>query len=279
VKNFKLLSFGDEAEENELEDLNFDVSNSRSNKGKSCHDIGNDPKLSSQTLEEALEDNPGLDDKDEVHKDLASKVAQLEYIRSKLKRGSEAVATNKGGEGMSKNSKIKKIQTESRKVAKDILKSKKRKEEVEDAKANVEPAEVLEEKLAEDKSVYGQFRQQKKLFKKKAREDKVDKPTRESKILDMMEKFRNKLKKGKSLQEDREMDDNDDIEKVDNNEKWSSKDDWLVREIRTEDELRDAKDMNRDVTENRFDISDPRNPLNQRKRKKQSSNKRSKDYL
>ena len=51
--------------------------------------------------------------------------------------------------------------------------------------------------------------------------------------------------------------------------------DWLTHTLKREEDMRDktlniqdleAKDMNRPVDEMRFDISDPRNPLNMRKR-------------
>lgn len=47
-RNFKLLSFGDEAEEDEIETSTEITKYSR--KIKSTHDVLNDPKLSSKTI-------------------------------------------------------------------------------------------------------------------------------------------------------------------------------------------------------------------------------------
>ena len=58
--------------------------------------------------------------------------------------------------------------------------------------------------------------------------------------------------------------------------------DWLTHTLKREEDMRDkklniqdleAKDMNRDVDAMRFDISDPRNPLNIRKRGAEEKNK------
>lgn len=51
VRNFKLLSFGEEAEEDEEE--SSVLNKQYSGKGKSAHDCLSDPKLSSQTVEPA----------------------------------------------------------------------------------------------------------------------------------------------------------------------------------------------------------------------------------
>lgn len=55
-RNFKLLSFGDEAEEDEIE--TSEVITQFTGKSKSTHDVLNDPKLSSKTVddEEDLEE-------------------------------------------------------------------------------------------------------------------------------------------------------------------------------------------------------------------------------
>jgi len=42
----------------------------------------------------------------------------------------------------------------------------------------------------------------------------------------------------------------------------------LHRQFKKEAGFHDAKDMNVDVNEDRYDLSDPRNPLNKRRREK-----------
>lgn len=96
VKNYKLLSFGDEAEEEEEENIR---ENERfSGKGKSTHDVLSDPKLSSETIEASTEKKADDDDGDvqeiktQDEKDLE---LQLENVRKKLKKDNKkSVSTN-----------------------------------------------------------------------------------------------------------------------------------------------------------------------------------------
>lgn len=88
VKNFGLLSFGDEAEEDEVETNHFVKLNS--GKSKSTHDVLDDPKLSKTPIEmkegtsakaESSEDNSSGDEKSDVK----GKKASASEIRNKLK--------------------------------------------------------------------------------------------------------------------------------------------------------------------------------------------------
>ena len=54
-RNFKLLSFGDEAEEDEIE--NSMEQTKYVGKSKSTHDVLNDPKLSSRTINDEVVEN------------------------------------------------------------------------------------------------------------------------------------------------------------------------------------------------------------------------------
>lgn len=68
-RNFKLLSFGDEAEEDEIETT---IENKKfEGKGKSTHDVLNDPKLSSKTVVEELsaQNSDSKDSEEENEKD------------------------------------------------------------------------------------------------------------------------------------------------------------------------------------------------------------------
>lgn len=62
-RNYKLLSFGDEAEEDEIE--NSAEQSKYVGKSKSTHDVLNDPKLSSKTIndEEKIEETEDIIDK------------------------------------------------------------------------------------------------------------------------------------------------------------------------------------------------------------------------
>lgn len=76
VKNFKLLSFGEEAEEEEEEIAKTNVQ--FVGKGKSSHDVLDDPKLSSDVSE--IKETEKDDEEDEVDHE-----EQLQNIRKKLK--------------------------------------------------------------------------------------------------------------------------------------------------------------------------------------------------
>ena len=70
-RNFKLLSFGDEAEEDEIEN---DLEQTKYvGKSKSTHDVLNDPKLSSKTIHDEI------NVEDDVDK---SKLVVLKYLYS-----------------------------------------------------------------------------------------------------------------------------------------------------------------------------------------------------
>ncbi len=67
-RNYKLLSFGEEAEEDELETL--EEAKKYEGKSKSTHDVLNDPKLSSQTLLDVLNsEDEERNEKEEKRKD------------------------------------------------------------------------------------------------------------------------------------------------------------------------------------------------------------------
>lgn len=81
-RNFKLLSFGEEAEEDEEESTRENVK--FVGKGKSTHDVLDDPKLSKQIDEMDENDDAEIDSEDEEAVK-AQKLEQLENIRKKLK--------------------------------------------------------------------------------------------------------------------------------------------------------------------------------------------------
>lgn len=90
-RNFGLLSFGEEAEEDESETIDFVQKNS--SKSKSVHDVIDDPKLSKEPVhieksnEDYIEEHPVQEDDDDAVKE------KTDRVRDKLKKASE-----KGGE-------------------------------------------------------------------------------------------------------------------------------------------------------------------------------------
>uniref|UniRef100_H2YFH0 Spliceosome-associated protein CWC27 homolog n=1 Tax=Ciona savignyi TaxID=51511 RepID=H2YFH0_CIOSA len=105
TKDFKLLSFGEEAEEEEIDVAEFAAKHAT--KSKSSHDLANDPKLSSlpaipnyDAKNEKLKTGSDVPDKEkteEVSSDEEVKQQRLESVKSKLsklKRDKEAKVNN-----------------------------------------------------------------------------------------------------------------------------------------------------------------------------------------
>jgi len=280
TKDFKLLSFGDEAEEDEQEDI---VSNQKlTSKGKSSHDHG-DEKLSSKTLMEVGEETMETVEEEEVieeeeiieeeEQNKKNKEENIQSIKDKLSSSKSKKKLKKDKTSMEDQDEdpAERARKESRRVAKEILESKKAKIKEEQEKKEQKEAEENKKKIDES-SLYGQYKQNQKKYKKlKSEHKKNSKMSREEETLAMLNGFKSKLmglKESSTTEND---------EKKDNEAAPGVGDSWLLHKFELEDdnELRDAKDMNRDVTEDRFDIYDPRNPLNKRKRennKKSSKN-------
>jgi len=284
TKDFKLLSFGEEAEDDEE---SIDVA-SKSNKvkGKSAHDHAGDSNLLASTDKSQLgiEENSDSSEDEDDEDDEKRKEAELNSIKDKfLKRKAEKEmmtirtklkktdvveefiqkeqADNKDeydGEyecPLKKERKRKKeeIQKELKALTKE-LKPKKKKEHVED---------VVEEKVTEkerDNDMLLDFHREQKKYKEKI--PVVKKSNREEQTLAMLAKFKQKLS-GLKVDEDVKQ---DAIENDDDDEYVG--DDWMKNTLRFETNdpvlAKDASTKDDDW----FDIYDPRNPLNKRRREK-----------
>ncbi|CAF0746112.1 unnamed protein product, partial [Didymodactylos carnosus] len=87
IKNFGLLSFGNEAEEDEEEINQITTNFKQRGGGKSAHDLMNDPTLSKQSIlhDENPNENPNEIEQKKVDIDDNDTNEQLEIIRNKLK--------------------------------------------------------------------------------------------------------------------------------------------------------------------------------------------------
>lgn len=269
VKNFKLLSFGAEAEEDEEESLR--ENEKFVGKGKSTHDVLNDPKLSSQTAEPATEETE-IDPQE-----------QLEQIRKKLKTGhgkhkntektskkikevdkAEEKADVEDEEDLSKylevdlhaekRKKMEEIKKEIADVKKDYHKNKLRKEQeqIEENKQKEEKNETVKEYKEE----YEKYKVKKQQLPKKG-------SGREDFTLNLLAKFKNKLHSAKEKEPVNENEDDIDDDDALLAHKLQFKDDTPIL----------AKDANT-KDDDWFEIYDPRNPLNKRRRGEQSSKKK-----
>ncbi|EFA06776.1 spliceosome-associated protein CWC27 homolog [Tribolium castaneum] len=247
VKNFKLLSFGEEAEEDEEESTR--VNEKFVGKGKSTHDVLDDPKLSSKT-EDVDEEN---DDVEEVNPE-----EQLESIRKKLKREhkkpvptstttAEPIDTYESFLEEERREKKKKqfeeIQKEIQNVKKEYHKNKLKKKE--------EDIIATEKKVQEDKTIqeykdeFDKYKNKKDALPKKG-------AGREQFTLNLLEKFKKKIQSMKDGEENEE----------DNEEEQA----WLKHRLCFQDKNPVlAKDANR-KDDDWFEIYDPRNALNKRRR-------------
>ncbi|CAH1119777.1 unnamed protein product [Phaedon cochleariae] len=264
VKNFKLLSFGEEAEEDEEE-------STRENKkfvsrgGKSSHDMLNDPKLSSSVT-----------DVNESKEDEVDPEEQLENIRKKLKtnhpksKNQKPVVpdTKKDSDDevdyedylhkerdLERQKKIDEIKKEIKSVKKDYHQNKLKKNQIkeEEEKEEQEKSGIL--KAYEEE--FDQYKIKKESLPKKG-------SGRESFTLDLLKKFKEKLHSAKDKEDSPE-------EQVDG-DNVDSAESWLSHQLHFEDNLVLAKDANT-KDDDWFEIYDPRNPLNKRRRGENSSKK------
>ena len=292
TKDFKLLSFGEEAEDAE-EGL---VNAGGNKKGKSAHDTGHDPNLLSVGDREALgvKDDEDSDEEEErkreelnsVKERLLKRKAEKEMkdIRTKLKKTDvveEFIKEEENDDDLEYECPIQKekqkrkdeIQKEIRALAKE-LKPKKQKES--------KPEEEEKEKISEEEKnndMLQSFHREQKKYKEKTKGNlPKKKASREDATLAMLAKFKQKLEKihddedpdeesskKEDVTKDGDKEDDDDDEIV--GDSWMKKSSGLRFENNDPVLAKDASTKDDDW----FDIYDPRNPLNQRRREKDRS--------
>ncbi|XP_064476803.1 spliceosome-associated protein CWC27 homolog [Ornithodoros turicata] len=259
TKNFKLLSFGEEAEEEEAEvDA---VVKPRRGQSKSSHDLTDDPQLSSVPVVEAKRkaDSEGEDDEDREEK---KDPAMVERIHKRLKKDQPKVSPEPEERNFfndeRKKASDKKI-GEIRKEFKQLLKDMKSEDEARKKAKEGNAEEVKEESEEEtDNSLLAELKAERKKYA--ARRQGLKGSEREQQTLALLEKFQNKMQ---SVQEKHTEKGEDKSE-----EEGSDTEDWLAHELHFEEQgPKVAKDANI-RSEEAFELSDPRNPINERRRKK-----------
>ncbi|XP_057334603.1 spliceosome-associated protein CWC27 homolog [Microplitis mediator] len=303
VKNFKLLSFGEEAEEDEEE---FTVLNKQfGGKSKSAHDHLDDPKLSSSVTvepagppskkrkEDRSSDWESSDDEaNEEDRSKAQEKAQemKKRIIEKLKeKKEEKKLSDKKKKEVSYEEADKESSEEEYYLGKERFDERKKqadaiKKEIRDLKRGVQ----REKKDKETKEQEKLAEEEKKANKGKLIEEFVEIPkykeaskkisltgaSRDSFTVQMLNKFRSKLHTVKESTSDGStsdskttkprVDDDDD----DDDESWMTQ--TLVCEDKNPTLAKDANTKNDDW----FEIYDPRNPLNKRRRGENSDGKK-----
>ncbi|XP_077267504.1 spliceosome-associated protein CWC27 homolog [Temnothorax americanus] len=301
VKNFKLLSFGEEAEEDEEE--SSVLNKQYSGKGKSAHDCLSDPKLSSQSVVESTEppnkkikgDRSSDCESDETRtpEELAAlkeeKQAMKERIKNKLKDSkkmsqSKPIIENDEAKDEDTNENA---EADEYYLGKDRDEERKKKaeairQEIRDLKRSVknEKKAKVEEKQQTEKEENDSevIRKYTELYEKYKTKDKLPKKgkTREDFIMGLYGQFRSNLQNvkehakdnttstGKKTSKDIEDDDDDDPD---------DKSSLYTHVMRCEEKApvlaKDASTKDDDW----FEIYDPRNPLNKRRRGENSKSK------
>ncbi len=285
TKDFSLLSFGDEAEEDE-EDLVMASKDFESSKGKSSHDLLKDPKLLSRVGDELVESST-LDSevKNEEEEGTDAAVLNANMVKSKLKR---AKSEKEKIREDSKRSKFTKAETEiSDEEDEEIKEKKKKREEIkreikeltrqmkakkeetnvkkEDSTTTDQVKELTEEEKSND--MLRTFHENQSKYSSKTKPPKKGSSAREEMTMKLLNKFKNKLHSMKESQPTHPStegaDDNEDVDG----------DGWMANELNFENNdpvlAKDASSKDADW----FDIYDPRNPVNKRRRHEKTRKK------
>ncbi|KAB7494506.1 hypothetical protein Anas_00367, partial [Armadillidium nasatum] len=252
--NFKLLSFGDEAEEDE-EELQT-VTKKLPVKNNSAHDIAMDPTLSSTVIISEEERKSAIQKIRDKLKSEAKKIEEenneVDEKENNIDKDNEKSDTNMNKRRLELKAEIRKLKRELHGSSKNTGSESAPSEEKDSKRKKLENP-ILEE-YYQERSKYEEER--KKLPKKGT--------TRESLTLDLLKRFSNKVKDvhdkeanttNQSDESDHDYDDDDD-------------ESWLTHNLNFEDaEPTLAKDANT-KDDNWYDITDPRNALNKRRREK-----------
>ncbi|CAH2988125.1 unnamed protein product [Chilo suppressalis] len=278
VKNFGLLSFGAEAEEDEGEAMEY------RGKPKSTHDLLDDPKLSRKTAAELEEEvNNGKEETDKEAEEKREKTAvAVSNIRDKLsakkrERSPEADSNKKKKtEDVESDSDspveeyyLGKERDEARLKERDRIRNEikqlKREMKAPKEESKKETEASPEKKIEQDNEMYQQFIEEQEKYKQMKEKIPKKGAARESFTLNLLAKFKNKLHAIKEKVQT-------EGEKEADNDEAINTDEWLGHTLRFEEKgavlAKDASTKSDDW----FDIYDPRNPINKRKREKGDKN-------
>lgn len=258
TKNFSLLSFGEEAEEEE-EEVNR-VSQSMKGKSKSSHDLlKDDPHLSSVPAVESEKDDATEDLEDDEEDENAEhdeyidddeKNLMRDRIAKKLKKDTTANVKS-AGEGQVEKpvNRSEELRKEARQLKRELLAAKQKKEIM----AKTEKGNG-EEEVAPDSAV-AEYRREKQKYEALRKQQPKKGTSREDQTLALLNQFKSKL-----TQAIAETPENDVSEaEVEDDEGWMS------HVLQFEDKTRKVKDASMQDSDT-FEIYDPRNPVNKRRR-------------
>uniref|UniRef100_A0A8C1X555 Spliceosome-associated protein CWC27 homolog n=1 Tax=Cyprinus carpio TaxID=7962 RepID=A0A8C1X555_CYPCA len=222
TKNFNLLSFGEEAEEDE--EMVNQVSQTLKGKSKSSHDLlKDDPKLSSVPV-----------DADDDSEDDSEREAERERIRENISQKLKKDKTDEKSSNpdtLKKTSRSDELRKEARQLKKELLAIKQRKEDGVKKEEDVSEGECLV---------------------------KITHFLLPLKTLALLERFKSKLSSAISESPSIPMEDVEELGEDDDKG-------WMAHVLQFDEQTRKVKDANMQ-DEDTFEIYDPRNPVNKRRR-------------
>ncbi|CAL8385054.1 spliceosome-associated protein CWC27 homolog [Gadus morhua] len=265
TKNFSLLSFGEEAEEEE--EMVTQVSQTLKGKGKSSHDLlKDDPSLSSvpavdkrkkktNTEDGASDDDDGAIEDFEGGEEYDSEQRQKmrAVIAQKLKKLEDANKSAREGDHEKKTSRSDELRKESRQLKKDLLAIKQRKED------SLKEAEKEQEKEDEGKpsnEAVAEFLEGRKKYEELKKQKRKKGSGREERTLALLESFKTKLTS--AITETPEQPEEEELAEDDDKG-------WMAHVLQFDEQTRKVKDA-AVPDEDTFEIYDPRNPVNKRRR-------------
>ncbi|CAH1774256.1 unnamed protein product [Owenia fusiformis] len=264
TKNFNLLSFGEEAEEDEVE-VNVATKHLGQKKGgKSSHELTDDPKLSAQPAMELVELDIDRDQKRKANSDSdeESKAEMKEMIKKKLKKDKEEM--KKEEPERKTHTRSEELREEVRQLQKELSKAKKKKLKSQDESPTKKEEESSQPTHPLKNDPMAEFREQRKKFKELKKSQARKGAGREAQTMALLSKFQNKLHAAVEASEDQE-------EEKSGEEIKDTDDSWLAHKLVCD--TKDGKVLDANVDDSdRYEIFDPRNPMNKRRRE---SNKKS----
>uniref|UniRef100_A0A667WL17 Spliceosome-associated protein CWC27 homolog n=1 Tax=Myripristis murdjan TaxID=586833 RepID=A0A667WL17_9TELE len=247
TKNFSLLSFGEEAEEEE--EVANQVSQTLKGKSKSSHDLlKDDPRLSSVPAVDNIEH---VDEDEEYDSDKKEKMRERISQKLTKDKGKEKPPEPSEDDHGKKSSRSEELRKEARQLKKELQAIKQRKEEssklpAEEAKeGDKKPSSEAVAEYLEGRKKYEDLRKQK--LKKGS--------SREQQTLALLDRFKTKL--SSAITEGPE----EDVEELGEDDDKG----WMAHVLQFDEQTRKVKDANMQ-DEDTFEIYDPRNPVNKRRR-------------
>uniref|UniRef100_A0A8C6LGS5 Spliceosome-associated protein CWC27 homolog n=1 Tax=Nothobranchius furzeri TaxID=105023 RepID=A0A8C6LGS5_NOTFU len=243
TKNFSLLSFGEEAEEEE--EMVTQVSQTFKGKSKSSHDLlKDDPRLSSVPAS----DNEAYDDEDDAcadeEHDPERKKKIRELVSKKLKKEKGAESSDVPLYLFSYSDELRK---EVRQLKKELQAIKQRKDE-----------NVLElGKKKPSSEAVAEYLEERKKYEDLRKEKRKRSNNREEQTLALLNNFKSKLSSAITEGPEEE----EDVEELAEDDDRG----WMAHVLQFDEQSRKVKDANMQ-DEDTFEIYDPRNPVNKRRR-------------